>query len=125
MDNLYQFIGLDKRVGLFSVTYLGDNNPGVELVYNVPEANKKKDNHIVDGIIFIREYIANTPTFEYSNFKEVFEINGILWGYYKDKANQDFVLQGKKNNMHFEITTQGDFSIEKLKDLLVNFKHVN
>lgn len=146
--DLYQFTGKGKRVILFAANYMAENGPGAELIYNVPEANKKEENHTIDGILFIYEYKKELPPSQ-SRFNqnvkwerikkgnevikqkkdiempikiEEFNINGISWSYYKDQEYQDFILRGEKNSMYYEVITQGEFTLESLKILLEEFK---
>lgn len=149
VEDLHHFIGIEKRVNLYAADYLPENGPGVDLVYNVPEANIKDNEQNIDGMLFIREYQKDLPPpnsrflpqngwnrikkgnevikqkeFIPPSLIKSFEINGISWGYYEDKTHQDFILRGERNNMYFEVVTQGDFSFEKLKELLKKFKQV-
>lgn len=148
--DLHSFLGVDNRVSLYSANYLPENGPGVELVFNIPEADKVVDDHVVDGMLFISSYKKDTPPSN-SRFhrqegwkrinngntiikqkeeyvppilKETFKTNGISWGYYEDKVHHDFILRGEKNNMYYEVTTQGDFTLERLKELFESFKQI-
>lgn len=146
--DFYQFTESEDRVSLFAANYLKENGPGAELIYNVPEANKKEENHTINGILFIYEYKKELPpsqsrfnqNAEWERIKkgneiikqkkdiempikiEEFYINGISWVYYKDQEHQDFILRGEKNNMYYEVITQGEFTLESLKTLLEGFK---
>jgi small nuclear ribonucleoprotein (snRNP)-like protein len=147
---LYSFVGLDNRVSLNAANYSPENGPGVDLVFNVPEADKADDDHIIDGMLFIRGYKKNTlpsnsrflQQDEWKRIKngntlikqkvefvpptliETFKINGITWGYYEDNIHNDFILRGEVNNIYYEVTTQGYFTFERLKELLEGFKQI-
>jgi hypothetical protein len=146
--DLYQFTESGDRVSLFAANHLKENGPGAELIYNVPEANKKEDDQTINGILFIYEYKKELPpsqsrfnqNAEWERIKkgnevikqkkdikmpikiEEFYTNGIHWSYYKDQEHQDFILRGEKNNMYYEVITQGEFTLESLKTLLEEFK---
>lgn len=145
MDNFYQINNTD-RVELNYVSYLPENGPGAELIYNIREADKTVNGETNQGMLFIKEYAKqlqpSSSRFEKYVWKIVlngdvgtkqkqealppvlidkFEMNGILWSYYTDQERNDIVLRGEKDDMYYEVTTQGDFSLEKLKELLIYF----
>jgi hypothetical protein len=53
---------------------------------------------------------------------ESFSLNGIEWGVYQDSYYHDLVIKGQTGEYNIEITTQGDFTINRIKDLLRFYK---
>ncbi len=147
MENFYQLNNTD-RVELNYVSYLPKNGPGAELGYNILETDKVVNKETIQRMLFIKEYekqlqptgsrfnpymwitVSNgdgqTATRQKQEVPppvliETFEMNGILWSHYTDQVRNDIVLRGEKDDMYYEVTNQGDFSLEKLKELLAYF----
>jgi len=118
------------------------------LGYNILETDKVVNKETIQRMLFIKEYekqlqptgsrfnpymwitVSNgdgqTATRQKQEVPppvliETFEMNGILWSHYTDQVRNDIVLRGEKDDMYYEVTNQGDFSLEKLKELLAYF----
>jgi hypothetical protein len=53
---------------------------------------------------------------------ESFTLNGIEWELYQDSYYHDFIMKGQAEEYNIAITTQGNFSKDKMKDLLRFYK---
>ncbi|GIP33246.1 hypothetical protein J2TS4_24560 [Paenibacillus sp. J2TS4] len=51
---------------------------------------------------------------------ETFRIGEIEWSYYSDE-----LLRGVQDEMYYEVQTQGKFTLDLLKELLLHFKETN
>lgn len=113
----------------------------------MPEGDKKNENNLIQGQLFIYQYNKdiqlkdsrfNKPV-EYGVVKgvdgkfttkkrdiawkkpvlaESFSLNDISWEVFEDAYYNDLVFKGQTEKYNIEITTQGNFPIDRMKDLL-------
>jgi beta-lactamase regulating signal transducer with metallopeptidase domain len=152
IGTLFGFIDIDSRVNLQSVSY--SEGAIVNLIYGIQEGDKKNGNDLIQGFLFIYQYEKSFPLknsrfvkpveyemiegengtiaeksrdvkWEKPKLIESFKLNGIEWGAYEDSYYNDLVIKGQTEKFNFEITTQGNFPIDKIKELLRFYKEAN
>ncbi|THE09511.1 hypothetical protein E1I69_22110 [Bacillus timonensis] len=126
IPELLGFETLKDKYTLFLVSYLQESGPGVELIYTDINGNG----------LFISEYQSdlapsNSRLVEKKDVRleewfkpvivESFSLNGIEWEYFEDKNYNDFFLLGRKGEFYYEITFQGNYTIDNLKEIINHF----
>lgn len=150
IGTLYGFVNINSRTQLTLVSY--SKGPIIRFIYNVtnglePDTNsnvlmfiyqyhkdtKLEQTRFIKPIVYdgtvkdsngnnidkIREINWNKP-----QLIESFSMNNIDWKVYNDSYYNDFVVTGQTEEYNIEITTQGEFSIDRMKDLLKYYKNV-
>jgi hypothetical protein len=150
---LYGFVDMGNRTKLELVSYSKD--PTILTYYHFPEGDIQENGNTTSGLLFINQYrkgmkfensrfdhpfvmerinqadgsikfeMVKALDWEKPLKIDSLDLNGISWGIYQDSFHNDFVLKGETEKFEFEITTQGDFTLESLKGLLESFKEVN
>ncbi|MGY3715892.1 hypothetical protein ACWE42_10245 [Sutcliffiella cohnii] len=128
VPNILGLQELEQQYTLSFVSYLEEHGPGVNLYYS--------DNSDTNNVIYLLEYknglfphnsrMVENPDprnpWEPPVLSETFELNGFNWEYYEDKYYDDFFLLGEKNGYIYEVTFQGEFSLDDLKDIVMQLK---
>ena len=128
VPNILGLQELEQQYTLSFVSYLEEHGPGVNLYYS--------DNSDTNNVIYLLEYknglfphnsrMVENPDprnpWEPPVLSETFELNGFNWEYYEDKYYDDFFLLGERNDYLYEVTVQGEFSLDDLKDIVMQLK---
>jgi hypothetical protein len=133
---LYEFTD-KERLELFSVSYDPNHRTLVSQGYKVAEA----DTDVV-GILNVLQYpkdgIPISSKFSKDSYRDKvnkkewispqleqeFQVGDIKWGKYIT-FTEEIIYKGEVEDICFEISTQGDFSLNLIKDLTENFDKTN
>lgn len=154
IGSLYGFVGTNSRTQLSSVFYSEGPTVSLIYQVPEGDDTTDKNFDVIQGVIFIEQYhkgTKNTKTrfikpepyvkekdsngnytgelleveWEKPRLIESFDLNGVKWSLYKDTYYDDYVVLGHTKEYNFEITTQGNFSLETIKELLKFYKRVD
>jgi hypothetical protein len=152
IGTLYGFVGINSKAKLQSISY--NDGPIVQLSYRATEGDFQSEQGLIQGTLLInqhgKEFKPKDSRFErpvvlekvkkkdgsiaFMQKKEMswkkpvkiedFSLNGINWELYQDSFHKDLVLKGETEQYTIEITTEGQFNKDQLKDLLESYKKV-